>query len=97
MTEVPLSVGPTYGDHLAWRWDRSNRRFVCEQAGHEIFIQFHKVGGRWSKTLPDGTPNPNGPKSYWTFELDRDRSHAHYKTAYEAKVAVVAEYKRRFR
>ena len=71
-------------------------RFTSEHHEHEMCVQFHKVGGRYSRTFPDGKENPNGPKSYWTVEVDRDRGFTKYKTSDEAKRAAVAEYIRRF-
>lgn len=100
--KMPLTVGDTYGDILSWRWDRTSRRFEASHAGRVIHIQFHKVGGRYSKTLTDGTPNPNGAQSYWTWSRqgagirDTDRSLTKFKTADEAKTAAVLEYRRRF-
>lgn len=95
--EIPLSVGDTFGDILSWRWNRAARRYETEHHDHELRVQFHKVGGRYSRTLPDGTPNIHGGKGFWTIEVDCDRASTKFATAYEAKTAAVAEYKRRFK
>lgn len=88
--------GTTFGSAAIWRWDRSKMRFTCEHRDHEIIVHFHKVGGRWSKTLPDGTPTARSGLSHWTFEVDGDRSSKKYDGAPEAQDAAIVEFKRRF-
>lgn len=70
--------------------------FTSDHHEHEMIVKFHKVGGRYSRTLPDGAPHPSPSRSYWTVEVDCDRSRTQYKTSDEAKRAAVAEYIRRF-
>lgn len=70
--------------------------FVADHGDHEMIVKFHKVGGRYSRTLPDGEPNPNGPQSYWTIEVDRDRSRTKHASSDAAKRAAIDEYIRRF-
>lgn len=89
-------TGTTFGSIVTWQWDRAAMAFTSNHGGHELIVKFHKVGGRYSRTLPDGSPNPNPPRSYWTIEVDRDRSLAKYKTPDEAKRTIVSEYIRRF-
>ncbi len=93
----PLSTGDTYGDIVAWTWDRSGMRFVCELSDCTLTVQFHKVGGRWSKTYADGTPNPHPDRCYWTIALDTENwpDHTKYKSADEAKIAIIARYNKR--
>ncbi len=93
---TPLTVGDTYGDILSWRWDRARMRFTAEHSDRLLVVQFHKIGGRHSRTLPDGSPNPSGRKGYWTSMVEGDRSLAKYDTADEAKAAATVEYRRRF-
>lgn len=93
---IPLMTGDTIGTSVVWRWNRARMRFEANHEGHEIRIDFHKVGGRWSRALPDGTPTPGAGSSYWTSEIDCDRSRVKHPSADDAKRAAVAEFKRRF-
>ncbi len=94
-----LMTGSTFGSIVSWTWDRARMRFVAAHKAHTMIVQFHKVGGRYNRTLPDGDPNPNpsAGKSYWTAEVDHDHQQRRiqYKTSAEAKRAAVAEYVRR--
>ena len=92
MTKVPQIVGDAYGDILAWRWNRGRMRFEAEHDGHKLVVQFRKVGGRWSRTLRDGTPNQRAGQSYWAAEVDGERRRVHYDTADEAKDAAAELY-----
>lgn len=92
-----LLFGDTIGSAPSWRWDRSRRYYEAEHNGHTVRVHFHKLGGRWSRTLPDGKANPNPPRSYWTFDIDGDHPrHMQFASADEAKIAAVTEYRRRF-
>ena len=97
MTKIPLTLGSSYGAMVSWRWDRAHMRFEATHDDHVIRIHFHKIGGRWNKTLPDGTPNPSPGRSYWTSEVDsHHNSTTRHVDAESAKRAAVAEFKRRY-
>lgn len=90
-------LGDTYGSIVSWRWDRAKMRFYADTGEHEILIHFHKVGGRWSKTLPDGTPTHGARSSYWTYQIDGEHSPTlRFKSANEAKTAACVEHRTRF-
>jgi hypothetical protein len=103
MTKLPQTVGDTMGDVLAWHWDRVHVRFAAEHEGAELRVRFHKIGGRWSKLLPDGTPNKHqGRRGYWTIELQPHNAYivqptAQYQSADEAKEAVAELYRQHLR
>ena len=80
MTKHPQMVGDTFADILSWRWDRSR---MCDS---ELRVLFTKVGGRWSKTFADGTPNIHQKRrGFWKAEVDGDRPQREFATADEAK------------
>lgn len=89
-------LGDTMNTLVSWTWDRSGMRFDAEHGEHTMRVQFHKVGGRWSKTLPDGAPTPGAGSSYWTSDVDGDRSSVKHQNSDQAKAAAVAEFIRRF-
>ncbi len=96
VSKVPHMFGTSIGSAVVWRWDRAHMRFAAEHREHWVVVQFHKLGGRWSKTLPDGAPNDDSSKSYWTIGVDGERSSKKHATSADAKGAAVAEFARRF-
>lgn len=96
MIRHPDMVGDTFADILNWRWNRSRMQYEATHHGRRLLVRFHKVGGRWNRTLPDGTPNQWSRESYWTIDVDYDRPSQKFPTADEAKTAAAAEYRRRF-
>jgi hypothetical protein len=103
MTKRPQMVGDTMNDVLAWRWDRVHMHFAAEHDGARLRALFHKLGGRWSKLLPNGTPNKHqARRGYWTIELQPRGAYtvqptAQYQNADEAKEAVAALYRQHLR
>lgn len=96
MIRHPDMVGDTFADILNWRWNRSRMQYEATHRDRLLLVRFHKIGGRWNRTLPDGTPNPWPHESYWTIEVDYERRSLKFKTADEAKAAAAEEYRRRF-
>lgn len=97
MTKHPQIVGDTFADILSWRWDRAHMRYTATHGGSELRVLFHKVGGRWSKTFADGTPNKHQKRrGFWTPEVDDDRPRSsayEFATADEAKDAAAQMYR----
>jgi hypothetical protein len=96
VTKIPQTVGDTFNDILSWRWDRSRMCYVATHGDSELRVLFTKVGGRWSKTFADGTPNVHQKRhGYWTPEVDNDRPRSNsyqFATADEAKDAAAKMY-----
>ena len=97
MTKTPLMLGTSYGSMVAWQWSRTDMRYEATHGDHVLRVHFHKVGGRWGTTLPDGRPNPSVGRSYWTSEVDSHRDViTRHKDADSAKRAAVTEFKRMY-
>ena len=96
MTRVPDKVGDTFADVLHWTWDRAAMRHVAEHKGARLCVDFHKIGGRYSKQTG------RSKLCYWTISLTPadtygTRSLTHFLTADAAKAAVVEMYVRHLR
>lgn len=94
-----MMVGDTYGDIVSWTWNRSKMRYEASVAGHALVVYFHKLGGRWSKTFADGTPNVHqARRGYWTASVDGDHPHrtaaSQFATARDAQLAAVERLRR---
>jgi hypothetical protein len=75
-------------------------RFEATHGDHLLRVRFHKVGGRWSKTFADGTPNVHQRRrGYWTAEVDGDHPHSEawqFETSDQAKDAAVKIFRQRY-
>jgi hypothetical protein len=100
--KVPQMVGDSYADILVWTWDRSRMHYETKHEGTILRVLFHKIGGRWSKTLPNGKPNPSDRRSYWTISIQPhdtypERPIDRYDSAEAAKEAVAEMYRKYLR
>lgn len=99
MIKHPQLVGDTFNDVLSWRWDRTRMEYATEQKSAELRVRFHKIGGRWSKTLPDGKPNKHQiRRGYWTIAMQPSGAYGQqpttrYESADLAKEAVAEMYR----
>lgn len=97
--KIPMMIGESYADIVSWIWNRSAMRYEASPAGHELRVYFHKLGGRWSKTFADGTPNTHQKRrGYWTASVDGDHPHrlpeCQFATAHDAQFAAVERLRR---
>jgi len=111
VTKLPQMVGDMMSDVLNWRWDRGRMRYEAtiasrdgEDGDHTILVQFTKIGGRWSKNLPDGTPAPYArARGCWTARVDNEdvvqgppKYGREFESAEAAKDAAAREFVRRY-
>jgi hypothetical protein len=102
MTKRPQMVGDMFGDALVWHWNRSLMQYETEHDGTKLHVYFHKIGGRWSRTLPSGKENESAGRSYWTILMQpqgvyAERPSTRYADADAAKEAVAEMYRRYLR